>query len=627
HNAGGGGGANLAAGNAGGKQSASGLSCQGNYPGRGGRGLPLDAARLYLGGGGGAGHTNNNGVGTAGGNGGAILIIEADKLAGNGFSIQSNGETPPLTPSDGGGGGGAGGTIVLRVSEIGSAPVIEAKGGNGGDITSQTDRCFGPGGGGGGGVLFSNLNTWSVNLAGGAPGVNMIVSNLCDGPSNGAGFGEDGWVNDFEEIPEGMAPIGLAGFTQQPENQEVCENEEAFFVCEMPGESLFFQWQADFGSGFEDLNDGAVFNGSQSPVLSVFPMDMGLTGLVFRCLVSNNCGEMAPSDTAVLTIQPLPEVAFSFNQTSLFTIEFVNLSNNALSVEWDFGDGHFSDENNPVHVFDSAGIYTVRLTASNDCGSVTFEEEITLGTPPAAQFSADQREGCAPMVVHFSDNTVGDVTFREWHFPGGMPNISNEKQPEITYLTPGVFNVELIVGNIIGKDTILKNSYVIVEIFPEADFDFQSDELVVEFENKSVGGLNFFWDFGDGGTSDEPNPVHEYAAPGNYEVQLTVTSFNCGSTVKKTLVLVVDAVGENPETDDILVFPNPAKNRIFVQSESGVSGQKTIVLWSSNGLKVRELKDVWGARHLIHTEGLPAGIYYLEVIDKNHLVRKRIIVQ
>lgn len=59
-------------------------------------------------------------------------------------------------------------------------------------------------------------------------------------------------------------------------------------------------------------------------------------------------------------------------------IDFTNTSTNALSYNWDFGDGSSSTQANPSHTYAAAGAYTVVLTATNDAGSSTYSQEFTV---------------------------------------------------------------------------------------------------------------------------------------------------------------------------------------------------------------------------------------------------------
>lgn len=62
---------------------------------------------------------------------------------------------------------------------------------------------------------------------------------------------------------------------------------------------------------------------------------------------------------------------------------------------------------------------------------------------------------------------------------------------------------------------------------PESDFTFTINELEVSFDSSNatddMGIVSYLWDFGDGNTSSEANPVHLYRESGTYDVTLTVT--------------------------------------------------------------------------------------------------------
>jgi PKD repeat protein len=65
--------------------------------------------------------------------------------------------------------------------------------------------------------------------------------------------------------------------------------------------------------------------------------------------------------------------------------------------------------------------------------------------------------------VEFTDFSTGGITSRNWTFPGGTPSSSTDPNPLIVYNTPGVYDVQLIVGNGITTDTLLKPSYIKVD--------------------------------------------------------------------------------------------------------------------------------------------------------------------
>ncbi|WP_281545315.1 immune inhibitor A domain-containing protein [Grimontia sp. SpTr1] len=91
------------------------------------------------------------------------------------------------------------------------------------------------------------------------------------------------------------------------------------------------------------------------------------------------------------------------------------------------------------------------------------------------------------------------------------------------------------------------NQFGIIEISlddvaPLAGFEFEVDGYQVSFINQSTdreGPITaWFWDYGDGNTSNQTNPVHVYTQGGDYTVSLTVTDqFGQTHTITKTISL------------------------------------------------------------------------------------------
>jgi PKD repeat protein len=98
-------------------------------------------------------------------------------------------------------------------------------------------------------------------------------------------------------------------------------------------------------------------------------------------------------------------------------IAFTNLSLNADSWHWDFGDGTTSSNENPSHVYNTSGLYTVSLTAYNNCGDDTVIkiDYITIHAGPTADFEAAPRTGESPLTVDFSDLSTSLLGIRNVH--------------------------------------------------------------------------------------------------------------------------------------------------------------------------------------------------------------------
>jgi PKD repeat protein len=94
---------------------------------------------------------------------------------------------------------------------------------------------------------------------------------------------------------------------------------------------------------------------------------------------------------------------------------------------------------------------------------------------------------------------------------------------------------------------------------PAAGFTNTLNNYTATFTNTSTNGVTYLWDFGDGTTSTDPNPIHVYPGDGTYHVTLT-TYNDCGSnTASKDVVIVTTGISE-AVMEGFEIYPNPAKD-------------------------------------------------------------------
>ncbi|MBK9108223.1 MAG: PKD domain-containing protein [Saprospiraceae bacterium] len=217
------------------------------------------------------------------------------------------------------------------------------------------------------------------------------------------------------------------------------------------------------------------------------------------------------------------------------TVIFDNKSFYGGNYQWDFGDGDFSNDINPTHTYTDDGVYTVVLTAENECGTHQMAMNVTIVTTPVALFTADTTFGCASYTVKFKNLSSSNVTSWEWDFPGGTPSVSALFEPVVNYTIGGEFDVKLVAKNSKFKATSIKTKYIKVDSIPVASFVSLINEDTVRFANQSKYLKKFSWDFGDGSTDTTSlNPMHIYK-PGTYDVKLIVNNL-CGvDTILQTI--------------------------------------------------------------------------------------------
>ena len=237
-----------------------------------------------------------------------------------------------------------------------------------------------------------------------------------------------------------------------------------------------------------------------------------------------------------------PTADFSATPTSgtePLTVAFTDLSTSydgIVSWLWNFGDGQTSTEQNPSHQYTQDGVYTVTLTvteADTDSDLATKAGYITVSdTTPAADFSATPITGPEPLTVAFTDLSTSYDGIVSWLWNFGDGQTSTQQNPSHQYTQDGVYTVTLTVTEADGdSDLETKADYITVsDTTPAANFSATPtsgpEPLTVAFTDLSTsydGIVSWLWDFGDGQTSTQQNPSHQYTQDGIYTVTLTVT--------------------------------------------------------------------------------------------------------
>ncbi|MEX2484084.1 MAG: PKD domain-containing protein, partial [Brumimicrobium sp.] len=169
-----------------------------------------------------------------------------------------------------------------------------------------------------------------------------------------------------------------------------------------------------------------------------------------------------------------------------------------------------------------------------------------------SQLNPSQTEFCGagPYTVSFTNTSTGpsagSVNY-EWILDGTtFDNTTGLVDPnDIVITNPGSYTVELI-----ATDTIPCTDTFIIDLTiyptPNANFNFSPDnecaETTVNFNDLSTGtfsGTDYTWDFGDGNTSVNQNPSHNFATGGTYNVTLTLeNNIGCTSTHSETITVL-----------------------------------------------------------------------------------------
>jgi gliding motility-associated-like protein len=185
-----------------------------------------------------------------------------------------------------------------------------------------------------------------------------------------------------------------------------------------------------------------------------------------------------------------------------------------------------------------AGTYWVIATDIYGCQISDTATLVELYPLPPVNFISDITEGCQPLNVQFYETSPDQGQTYLWDFHDG--GSSTDKNPYHTFVDDGYYDITLYVTSIHGcVDSLTKDSLIWVHPKPVASF-YPNPETIdildagVYFQNTS-DNLNYsYWTFGDGNTSDETSPFHNYMDTGIYHVVLVIISeYSCRDTATR----------------------------------------------------------------------------------------------
>lgn len=395
-----------------------------------------------------------------------------------------------------------------------------------------------------GSASFVNVNdpkTKAYNLS---FGENVLVWTI----ANGVGCSSVDQVSVFNQMPD-MAIAGI--------DEIVCDYSVALNANKPV--SGVGTWSVVSGYGnFEDPGQN-----------NTRVNDIGFGKNVYKWSISY--GECVNEDEIVF--EGIKARPFAGEDATVYNPEYIMLAGNpgVSTGTWSVvgGSGIFDDLNNYNSQVSGLeqGINTFRWTIVTSGCSAFDDVSITYKKSPNAGFSVSESSGCYPLMVHFFNTTTGGVISCNWDFGDGVT--SSEYSPSYTYTNPGRYNVVLTVP---GPDATVIEYSEVIEVYdhPDALFEFTPNTVYIPEDdvrcyNRSDGGIQYFWEFGDGGSSVEENPKYKYETEGTYDISLLVTNeYGC-----KDQYVINDAVTVIEQGS--IKFPNAFMPRTSVSEEGRLS--------------------------------------------------------
>ncbi|MBT3208976.1 MAG: T9SS type A sorting domain-containing protein [Bacteroidetes bacterium] len=341
-----------------------------------------------------------------------------------------------------------------------------------------------------------------------------------------------------------------------------------------PGDSLML----DAG------NEGAEYlwsNGETTQEITVFD------AATYTVMVTNECGSLP--DYIVLDIFALDvdlgdDITICQGQTATFDVT----DSTAVSYLWSTG------ENTPNISTSTAGLYAV--TIENHCGAIDTDSAMVYVLSTSIELGADTS-------ICDGSTLLLDV---------GVPGLTyiwstSETIQAIEVTEAGMYSVtasDPICGDAIGN--------IIVSVDPVPTVELGFDTLEVEFGKTGIfdagsGYSSYLWSNG------ETTQSIEISDEGLYSVIVT-NEFGCSAYDEAYLKVGPNSIGENSIENSISIFPNPVKEKLFINSE--IAEIEKIDIYNSIGkliyTEINKSKNIE-----LDVSKYPTGVYFVRINTQN----------
>ena len=191
------------------------------------------------------------------------------------------------------------------------------------------------------------------------------------------------------------------------------------------------------------------------------------------------------------------------------------------------------------------------------------------------------------------------------------------KNPEQITFTAGLTNEVATAirtaAKVIVFDQLLE--WHIGEYDPMANFVIEElGDGQFSLTNTSENATSYLWNFGDGTTSTEANPVHTYTSNGAFTIELTVESCGITVTYSQTVLVTTLTIGEvNPTKKQIRIYPNPTSHFITLESPEEYIGKSFQLIDITGRMVMKE--NITTLKSFHDVSSLTNGVYFLRVND------------
>jgi hypothetical protein len=299
------------------------------------------------------------------------------------------------------------------------------------------------------------------------------------------------------------------------------------------------------------------------------------------------------------------------NQSKLLTTPYCSTN----TFQWYLNGNAIVNANNATYNATQAGTYTVKASAFAGCETTSNSVVISVSSNPNPVISGNNYI-CSGTSLQL-DAGSGYISYL-WS------NGATTRQINIS--NPGTYSVTVKNASNCSATTY---KTITLRFTPTASIAHTNIGNNYSFYSNAIGdSIQYSWNFGDGTTSNQANPVHNYLTNGTYIITLSVTN-SCGNNLYQSTINLATSISNNiSNISNIKLYPNPNRGQFILEIDSKRVGNGNINIYNTIGEKVWT-KDVEISNNRskinIDLSNLSNGVYHINLMFDNEYYNNQVI--
>lgn len=395
-------------------------------------------------------------------------------------------------------------------------------------------------------------------------------------------------------------------------------------ICEGEDVQLQYIGNASNGAAYNWGFDGASVNSGSGQGPYVIEWNTGGNPSITLVVTENGCVSQMFTQAIVVTAKPTANFTADLDLCEFESTVVTNTGNATSNAthNWSLNPATVNSGTGagPYNIlYTNAGSYVIEHSVNdNGCLSDTVRQVITVNPKPDASFTGVGLQGCEPITAVFSVTSQSNPTNTtyQWDFESST---GSGATPSVTFQA-GLYDITLQAITPAGcRDTSTMFNYVNSYQMPNSYFSVNNTQLSGSSSNLvitdgSSHADSYYYSFGDGFISQDPNPSHNYSAEGEWTVtQVVSTNNGCVDSSSVTVFFAPSPMifipnSFTPGTDNI--------NDTWKVSMSYISQFDLAVFnrWGEIIFRTNDIFNQWDGTSKTTNDKVPNGTYAFRIV-------------